>query len=243
MSNWSEDKEQGIQSLKEIEESLATFTAAFKERAGEYRSAMSAIDGKIAEMDHVLKEGCKELEGKAKALEESVHVFDRAKEVAVQWQEKALAAKGDLEKAMSLATANFDGISESLASLKEAYNATLKINQEVLPEIKKAAEEMKTGAEQGGRYSDGTAPASDKTGHLIDEIAKLKDEVAELKQMVGTVVAMCKDGEAPGRHETMAGRLERQMSSDANRELAEKFGDSCKALLELVAEKYGVSGE
>ena len=91
MSNWNEDKAQGIQSLKEIEESLAAFTAAFKERAGEYRSAMSAIDDKIAEMDTVLKEGCKALDDKVKEVAESVHVFDQAKEVAIQWQEKALA--------------------------------------------------------------------------------------------------------------------------------------------------------
>ena len=98
MSNWNEDKAQGIQSLKEIEESLAAFTAAFKERAGEYRSAMSAIDDKIAEMDTVLKEGCKALDDKVKAVAESVHVFDQAKEVAIQWQEKALSRLRILNK-------------------------------------------------------------------------------------------------------------------------------------------------
>ena len=233
MSNLNEDKAQGIQSLKEIEESLAAFTAAFKERAGEYRSAMSAIDDKIAEMDTVLKEGCKTLDDKVKAVAESAHVFDQAKEVAIQWQEKALAAKEDLEKAMSLATSNFDGIAESLTSLKEAYDATLKIKQEVLPEIKKAAEEMKTAVVHGVSTSGSTDPVAGESNRLRAEIAELKSEVGELKQVVRDFLTKYRGGEAQTR----------PMSVDANRELAEKFGDSCKALLELVADKYGVSGE
>jgi chromosome segregation ATPase len=233
MSNWNEDKAQGIQSLKEIEESLAAFTAAFKERAGEYRSAMSAIDDKIAEMDTVLKEGCKTLEDKVKAVAESVHVFDQAKEVAIQWQEKALAAKEDLEKAMSLATSNFDGIAESLMSLKEAYDATLKIKQEVLPEIKKAAEKMKTAVVHGVGTGGSTDSVAGESNRLRTEIAELKSEVGELKQVVREFLTKYRDGETQTR----------PMSVEANRELAEKFGDSCKALLELVADKYGVSGE
>ncbi len=233
MSNWNEDKAQGIQSLKEIEESLAAFTAAFKERAGEYRSAMSAIDDKIAEMDTVLKEGCKTLDDKVKAVAESVHLFEQAKDVAIQWQEKALEAKADLEKAMSLATTNFDGITESLTSLKEAYDATLKIKQEVLPEIKKSAEEMKTAAVQGVNSSGGAGSAADETNRLHAEIADLKSEVGELKQVVRDFLTKYRDGAAQTR----------PMAVEANRELAEKFGDSCKALLELVADKYGVSGE
>lgn len=227
MPEWKENAEQGIQGLKEIERGIAAFTEAFMERADEYRRAMSALDEKVAAIETAVRNGVERIDARAKSIAEAAEAFERTREAAEQLQEQSIAAKGELEKAVQAATENYNGIADVLVSIKSAYGAAIRLKEEALPEIRNAADAIAHAHSRGGA-------AAEAGGAGEGGISKLRMEVAELKVAVSNLSALIKlkMGDEDVRHDVM----------EANREIAERFGDSCKALLELVSDKYSPSG-
>ncbi len=203
-ADWQEDVKNGLGNLKAIEEGLRKFTTTFEAQAGEYGNALQTLDDKVAEMRQIVDNSVGTIQHQIESCEDNAAVFKEAREAAEKWQSQAVEAKEELQKAVQAATDSFSGIAKTLAEIKEAYQALQKIQGEVVPALRQAAVAPQAPAVTSG------------------EIAALRNDVAELKKMVGDLAGAVKTGGSPA----LAGRVDPKY-------FAEKYGESCKAILEL----------